>query len=152
MDSAYPFGSTFSQAAYKSLLLHQNWQLLTPTMALNLTITISNLKCFILIMCFLNEKLNVFWFLCKTENLYNISVIVKYNFWYCTAPVAQWSSSQLKDKSVDICKFWPNLTIYRSCTSIVWYSLFLCAIDLHCYLKTIKNTSVRHFFLLRRTL
>lgn len=53
-----------SQSAYKSCLLYQNWQLLTPTMALSLTITTLNRKRFPIkpIMCSLNEKFYHFWF------------------------------------------------------------------------------------------
>ena len=72
-----PWGVTVSRAAYKSCLLHQNWQLLTPTMALNLPITFSNLKRFVPIkpiMPSINEELNLFWFGCKRGHLYNISV------------------------------------------------------------------------------
>ena len=73
-----PWGDTFSQAAYKSCLFHQNWQLLTLTMALNLPITFSNIKRFVPIkpiMRSLNEELNLFWFGRKRGHLYNISVV-----------------------------------------------------------------------------
>lgn len=75
----YP--TLFSQAVYKSCLLQQNWWLLTPTMVLNLTMTISNLSHFIPLMCTLNEEVNLSWFWCKTGNLYNISVVLVYFVW-----------------------------------------------------------------------
>lgn len=62
----------FSQAAYKSFLLDANWQLLTSTMALNLTTTFSNLKRLIPIkpiMCSLTRSLISFQD--------NISVVLK---------------------------------------------------------------------------
>lgn len=70
-------------------------------MALNLTITFSNLKRFIPIepiMCSLNEELNLLCFWCKTGNLYNISVVLKWRGFFLDSLVPD---AELKDNTGD---------------------------------------------------